>query len=269
MFVISSGGATGQPKAFQDSLAQFSYLLYGSTVLNKESSTTKVMAKQSTGFFLEVNKRIYFVTASHAVTNYLKVKANKNEFPESYNVYSHYSEEFNFNTVPAVWMSNSLKIKQGLNYADVFTYEVTDKLNRFPASIVSLPNDRENFITSKKEYGEIRIFGFPAKMNKIQNDIIEIAPPYLFSTKNFKLSENFINQIEEETGIDSVRYEIQIKDSRVSPALGGFSGAPVFIQNKPANRWEFLGILTAINPIRNSIYVVKKDKVIDAINLTE
>jgi hypothetical protein len=86
----------------------------------------------------------------------------------------------------------------------------------------------------------------------------------LFSTKNFIIGINFINQVGNEKGIDSLRYEIQIKDSKISSAFGGFSGSPVFIRDSQG-KWDFLGILVAINQIRNSIYVVKRDRVIKEI----
>jgi hypothetical protein len=61
------------------------------------------------------------------------------------------------------------------------------------------------------------------------------------------------------------RYEIQIKDIRVTSELLGFSGDPVFIQMGQTSRWEFLGIAVAINPIRNSIYAVKREIILPQI----
>ena len=248
-----------QPKVFQDSLAQFSYLLFGSTVLNKESNSTKVQGRQGTGFFIKKHKRIYFVTARHAVTNHVIDGEKRNDFPENYNVYSHYSDPFNFIPVPAEWFPGNSKIKDALNTSDVFTYDVTDHLNSMPISYIDLPGNLKPFKASKSGYGEIRFFGFPEKMNRVENGIIQISPPYLFTSKNFSLTQNFLNQIGNEIGIDSFRYEIQIKDSKVSSGLAGFSGSPVFIQTDQTNKWEFLGIAVAINPIRNSIYVVKRE----------
>jgi hypothetical protein len=256
----------GQPQVFQDSLAQFSYLLFGSTVLNKENRPKKVLGKLATGFFIKKDERIYFVTAKHAITNHLNGGEQRNDFPENYNVYSHYSDQFNFLPMSAVWMSDSSKIKERLNDADIFTCQGTVKLNGFAISTGSLPKDPKGFIRSKSGYGEIRFFGFPEKMNKIENGIIQIAPPYLFTTKNFTIAQNFINQIGNEIGIDSLRYEVQIKDSKVTFALGGFSGAPVFIRTGQENKWEFLGVLVAINQIRNSIYIVKRDMVVREIH---
>jgi len=48
--------------------------------------------------------------------------------------------------------------------------------------------------------------------------------------------------------------------------LAGFSGAPVFIQIGESNKWELLGILVAINEIRNSIYVLKGNRILREIN---
>jgi hypothetical protein len=84
----------------------------------------------------------------------------------------------------------------------------------------------------------------------------------LYTTKNFTVSENFINQIGIERGIDPLRYEIQVKDSRVNSGLAGFSGPPVFIKSKEG-KWEFLGILVAINQIRNCVYVVKRRSILE------
>jgi hypothetical protein len=248
----------GQPKVFQDSLAQFSYLLYGSTVLNKENQTTKVQGSQATGFFIKKSERTYFVTARHAVTNFIDKAAKRNEFPENYNVYSHYSDPFNFIPIPPFWVTDKSKIKVGLKSPDIFVYEVTDKLNDFPISIVDLDDKHSDFTSANSRYAEIRLCGFPENMNRIENERIQISPPYMFTTKNFIITENFINQIGNERGIDSFRYEIQIKDWRVNLGLAGFSGAPVFIKSREG-KWEFLGILVAINQIRNSIYVAKRN----------
>jgi len=257
--ILSFETDNAQAQVFQDSLAQFSYFLYGSTVLNKQNPETKVQGKQGTGFFIKKDERIYFVTAKHAVTKHLNKGDHRNEFPENYNVYSHYSDQFNFVPLPPVWINHDQKIKEGLNSADIFTHDVTDKLYGFPISIVNLTNKKSDFIATKKEYGQIRIFGFPENMNRIQDGIIQITPPYLFTSENFTIAENFINQIGNERGIDSFRYEIQIKDLRINYGLAGFSGAPVFIQIGQINKWEFIGIAVAINPLRNSIYVAKSD----------
>lgn len=252
----------GHSQVFQDSLAQFSYMLYGSTALNKQNQPTKVQGRQATGVFIKRNERIYFVTAKHAVTNHITENEKKNEFPENYNVYSHYSDPFNFIPVPPILVSDKVKIKEGLRSSDIFSYEVTNKLNGFPISILRLPENHTDFIPISKEPAEIRFFGFPGNMNRVLNEVIQVTPPYLFSTKKFTISENFINQIGNEIGIDSFRYEIQIKDSRVNSGLSGFSGAPVFIRTGSTNEWEFLGILVGINPLKNSIYVVKRDRIL-------
>lgn len=263
--ILSFVSSKGQQKVFQDSLAQFSYLLYGSTVLNKENQVTKVQGRQATGFFIKKNKRIYFVTAKHAVTNYLTESEKTKEFPERYNVYSHYSDQFDFIPLPPVWITAKSRNKGGLNGPDIFVHEVTDKLSGFPISIVDLGNNDADLIPTKKEYGEIRFFGFPENMNWIEKDLIQISPPYLFTTKNFTIAENFLNQIGNEIGIDSLRYEVQIKDLKVNAGLAGFSGAPVFIKNGQTNKWEFLGVLVGINEIKNSIYVVNRDKILSQI----
>lgn len=63
-------------------------------------------------------------------------------------------------------------------------------------------------------------------------------------------------------GIDYLRYEVQIKDQKINSGLAGFSGSPVFIQNKNSLKWLFMGIIVAVNEFKNSIYVVKKDEII-------
>lgn len=263
LVIFSFKSSKAQPRVFQDSLAQFSYLLFGSTVLNKGTQPTKVHGRQGTGFFIKKNERIYFVTAKHTVTNRLSKYQLRSEFPAHYNIYSHYSDRFNFIPLPAVWRSDSTA--EGLNSTDVFIRDITGQLKDFPVKPITLPkNNPTGSLDSQNTYDEIHLFGFPEKMNRIENGIIQIAPPYLFSTKNFIIGINFINQIGNEKGIDSLRYEIQIKDSKVSSAFGGFSGSPVFIRDSHG-KWVFLGILVAINQIRNSIYVVKRDRVIKEI----
>jgi hypothetical protein len=51
LLILSFTSIKAQPQVFQDSLAQFSYLLFGSSVLNKENQATKVQGRQATGFF--------------------------------------------------------------------------------------------------------------------------------------------------------------------------------------------------------------------------
>ena len=59
-----------------------------------------------------------------------------------------------------------------------------------------------------------------------------------------------------------MRYEVQIKDQKINSGLAGFSGSPVFVQNKSSLKCVFMGIIVAANELRNSIYVVKKDEII-------
>jgi len=245
-----------QSKAFQDSLARYSYLLYGSTELNHPKNATIVRGQQATGFFIKKDSRIYFITAKHAVTNYVANGDTRNNYPDSFNVYAHYDDPFHYISIPAIWSSDSSALNGGLKDTDVFCYDVTHKLKGMRVSIIELPEIGERLISRLNNFDKMRIFGFPENMNKIEDNVIQITPPYRFESNDFLISENFLNLIGNDVGIDSVRDEVQIKDSKITSAFGGFSGAPVFIENK-VGKWELMGVLVGINPLRNALYVSK------------
>jgi hypothetical protein len=92
------------------------------------------------------------------VTNHLNDGEKRNDFPKNYNIYSHYSDPFNFIPVPAEWFVGNSK-KDRLNTSDVFTYDVTEHLNGMSISIIDLPSNHIAFTGSKSGYGEIRFFG--------------------------------------------------------------------------------------------------------------
>jgi hypothetical protein len=260
LFFFYFGTIQAQQKPLQDSLAQNSYLVYGSTELNRPKNATIVRGQQATGFFIKKNGHIYFITAKHAVTNYVANGDSRNNYPDSFNVYAHYDDPFHFVSIPAIWSTASATLKGGLVDSDVFCYPVTHKLTGMNVRAIEFPEQARGLVSSQNNYDKLRIFGFPVQMNKIEGNVIQITPPYRFETNNFKISENFLNRIGKDVGVDSVRYEIEIKDTRITSAFGGFSGAPVFIENKITSKWELMGVLVGINPRRNAVYITKKDK---------
>ncbi|MGN6298299.1 MAG: hypothetical protein ACTHM7_16025 [Ginsengibacter sp.] len=260
LFFFYFGIVQGQQEPLQDSLGQYSYLVYGSTELSHPKNATIVRGQQATGFFIKKDNRLYFITAKHAVTNYVANGDSRNNYPDSFNVYAHYDDPFHFVSIPAIWSTATAALKGGLIDSDVFCYQVTHKLNGMHVRAIEFTEQGRSLVSSRNNYDKIRILGFPVQMNKIERNVIQITPPYRFETSNFKISESFLNRIGNDVGVDSVRYEIEIKDFKITSAFGGFSGAPVFIENKVTNKWELMGVLVGINPLRNAVYVTNKDK---------
>lgn len=252
----------GQPIVYHDSLSQYSYLLFGSTLLNADHKSTIPTGKQGTGFFVKIDSSVYFVTAKHTITNYLKNDDLKKDFPDSLNVYSHYSDPFNYITIPAGWVSDSIRSNEGLKDPDMFAYDVTNSMKILKPDAIEISLLENDFAPGKANFNKIWILGFPQIKNKIIGEVIQITPPYRFESKSFHVSENFPNQIGNDRGIDYLNYEVLIKDAIINSGFAGFSGSPVFIQNGDSLKWQFMGIIVATNQIRNSIYVVKKDVVI-------
>lgn len=237
----------------QDSLAQYSYLVYGSTEFNSTKAKV-VRGQQATGFFLKARGHIYFITAKHAVTNYVKAGDSKVNYPDSFHVYAHYDDPFHYLSIPAIWSTDAASLKGGLKDPDQVCLDVTGKLKDMRVSAVQWSSVNNDFETSQN-YRRIHLFGFPVKMNQIEGNVIQISPPYRFETSHFHIAENFLNQIGKDVGIDSARYEVRVTDTRITQAFGGFSGAPVFIQSE--GKWKLLGTLVGINPLRNAVYVVR------------
>lgn len=254
--------AQGQSIVYHDSLSQYSYLLFGSTLLNADHKSTIPIGKQGTGFFVKIDSSIYFVTAKHTIANYLKNDDHKKDFPDSLNVYTHYSDPFNYITIPADWISDSIRLNEGLKDPDVFAYEVTNSMKNLKSDAIEISLLENDFAPGKANFNKIWIFGFPEIKNKRIGEVIQFTPPYRFESNNFHVSENFLNQIGSDRGIDYLNYEVLIKDAKITSAFAGFSGSPVFIQNRNSLKWQFMGIIVAANQIRNSIYVVKRDAVI-------
>lgn len=246
---------------YQDSLGRFSYLIFGSTLLNTNNKSTIPINKQGTGFFVRLDSLIYFITAKHTVANYLKNNDRKNDFPESLNVYSHYSDPFNYITIPAYWNSESNRKKEALKDVDVFVYDVSGLINNIRIDAIEISHHINDLAPSNGNFKKLRILGFPEIKNKIIAEVIQLTPPYRFESNSFYVSENFLNKIGSDIGIDYLNYEVLIKDATITSAFAGFSGSPVFIQNNNAE-WLFMGMIVAVNQIKNSIYVVKRDVII-------
>lgn len=252
-----------QSKIYHDSLSEYSYLLFSSTLLNTSpDKSANSPGRQATGFFVKVDSLIFFVTAKHAVENDYINDSDKNNFPDSLNIYSHYSDPFNDITIPTFRNNAKNYDKEGLNNVDVYCFDVTDLVKGFRLNAFEITQLQNDFTPANYNFNKIKLFGFPESKNIIKVETIQITPPYRFQTNKFIISESFLNQIGNDRGIDYVNYEIRLLDTKVDSELAGFSGSPIFIQNSQTNKWEFLGILVAINPIRNSIYVVKRDEVI-------
>lgn len=238
----------GQPIVYHDSLSQYSYLLFGSTLLNANHKSTIPIGKQGTGFFVRIDSSIYFITAKHNIANYLKKDDHKKDFPDSLNVYTHYSDPFNYITIPAGWISDSIRINEGLKDPDVFCYDVTNSIKSLKLNSIEIPLLENDFSPGKANFNKIWIFGFPEIKNKIIGEVIQLTPPYRFESNNFHVSENFPNQIGNDRGIDYLNYEVQIKDAIITSGFAGFSGSPVFIQNGNSLKWQFMGIIVAAYP---------------------
>ena len=73
--------AKSQSVVYNDSLSQYSYLLFGSTLLNADNNSTRPIGEQGTGFFVRIDSSVYLITAKHTIVNYLKNNDYKKDFP--------------------------------------------------------------------------------------------------------------------------------------------------------------------------------------------
>lgn len=92
---------------------------------------------------------IYFITSKHIFKNNQSGNNSGTHLIDSFNIYSHYSDPFNYLTIPSNLTLDSNKMNEGLKNADIFCYEVINSVKNFKLQALEI-SDLENDFESDK-----------------------------------------------------------------------------------------------------------------------
>lgn len=228
-----------------DLLKKYSYPILGFDVAAVKGGATC--------FFIRYNKKIYIVTAKHVLNGCLNdstkdVDSNK----KSYIFLGNYSQSIFLNT-------NDTKKFLPCKGTDLVFCQLLD------TSMGKYINSVEDFMVPEfKNYVEFIICGYPS--STYNKDMFKHLPPSSFMEihdSTFKIFD-----IVNSKGVrDSTAYAINWKGKIVKDSLiGGYSGSPVFIQEKNTLKWRLAGILTAAKDLgidEVSIMIIDSKTIVD------
>ncbi len=226
----------------KDFLNKNSYYIF----LNLTDST---VAWEGTGFFMNVEKRAYFITAKHLLFPY---NDSCNDMSGLHHIKI---------------MIPSTKKKNMLNPIDLGQDEVRSKIicpknENFVAIEIDSTylKDRQNinfigtaYYSDSIQIDSASIFGFPRlKDRRLAN--------YIFSGGIQILSSNSEISLDEKNYSASKTYKIKLPDMQID-TLVDFSGSPVYVRDKLSGNWLLLGCCNS-NGINSKYLSVTKQSII-------
>jgi hypothetical protein len=232
-----------------DSLKKYSYFIAGFEIVNP--ATGEAITSGGTCFFLKEKDELYLTTAKHVMTGCDSIKAV--HYPSILNVFSpNYDNLISIETKPIRDTAACLPF-----YADpdVIVIKVSNKIQ------VNVVNDfmLEPFL----EVGNTVIYGFPG-INNIKPSGFRIVP-----ADSIMLKENSYSYVSESINnhTDTINYHIYAEHYTFDYLGKGYSGSPVFVQDKLSKKWRVAGIavgyaLTTTNKtflyVTHSIFINQK-----------
>ncbi len=210
-------------------------------------NTTNYLPATGSGYFVRDRNKLFFITAHHVLagcrssrdTCKLPVKASI--YPDTMNIYLNFQGNMNFRYIRID--VKHIKMEKCLSppmEADIVACEVINTNNDTIYSV-------ENFLatTLPKKKGVISIYGFPDYANRIAGGFQQVNATHfvvdsflLYNYYSFKGCDGMM-------WVDSVDYVLKTYKKRTDN-LGGFSGSPVFIEDKKKKKWVFMGTATMV-----------------------
>ena len=239
-----------------DSLKKYSYFTNGAKY---EDTTGHYCFIQGTGFFIKQNGRKRYISAKHVLLNCNYNGEQTGCRPDKIMVFYNDNDKVR---IGLTWRFDITKFTKTHDCSPVYkSPDTITVLKEDTNSIYSI----EHLIPSKpiKSLGEIVIYGFPLT-NNIKSGWYTLRQASKISSKDFAFDSSFF--VADKKGVlqkDLVNYRLFLNDYRITPELGGFSGSPVFAFDIEDKRWYFLGILSAIDPERNLLFIVKAKYIIN------
>jgi hypothetical protein len=215
-----------QPK--EDSLSKYSYqiLMFGSSI------------HQGSGFFIETNNDLAFVTAKHVVE--LCRNRDSNLVIKSAVIFLSDSEVLNIDPSRIRIVDTCIE--------DYFDYDVSmlfvggkhkgkvNTVNKF-------------LIPALKNWESVEFYGFPMSANRVEGGFLLKPPSYFYLDS----SEFAISGYKNQYGlIDSTTAILKLNTNRDLSQMGGYSGSPVFIRERESGRARLMGVLSGSSSSNDS-----------------
>lgn len=250
VILVCSYNAYCQNPIIGDSLIKYSYTLLGFSNSPKASS--------GTGFFIKNNNVLFLVTAQHT-----------------------------FYDCDTIHHKHSPRVKYGVVYIpspfNVFQFSIPEKSDTclgqerdLDLLVIKLGNSIPPGINTVEEYllppfkklGSIEIFG-----QGIRNDSsfvgFDMQHHIPIPKKSFTIYHSIATS--DKNYIDSLHYVIDLKRLKIDDWIKGFSGSPVFLQNRKSKKWRLCGVLIqALLPIgenhNSALLAIKPEYIMEEIN---
>lgn len=238
-------------KQNSNELDKYSYDLFGYTVANKNI----LIPAGGSCFFIRKDSRLFLITAAHVINGCDDSGKIRSNYPSKFSVLE-ISEKGYPTTLASI---NVIHLQQTLKcpaYPDIAVIEVSStdsKLDKI--------NSVESFIKPPfKQTGNLYMAGFPSIKNPT-NDL-----EHLVRVKKSLVIEN---KREIFYG-DSIAIGFPQDSVFADTMLNGFSGSPIFVQEKNSNNFRILGVYTETvtnTKIHKSVFgAMRIEQVMDSIN---
>ncbi|MEJ7821476.1 MAG: trypsin-like peptidase domain-containing protein [Chitinophagaceae bacterium] len=238
----------------KDTLSKYSYWMTG----YKEMDSS-FLFNVATCFFVRNNNNLYLVTSNHVISG-CDESQNKKLHPDIAQIWiedstGHPAEVI---TVNVTYERDTSKCYDFTEVADVMVLKM-------PAKGYEKINSVEKFLQPPfKKINQLIIFGYPASgvdykiasKLKIKNNPKVVTHFALFNNKNDTIPK-----------IDSINYNVVTNSIPINNTLKGYSGSPVFLQDKTTKRWRIAGVFSGALTATNTGYlsVAKIDYVLKQI----
>jgi hypothetical protein len=250
IFIMVNNIINVSAQQYPDSLKEHSYYIYGN---QKSADGSYMVSVEATCFFVRAGEKIYLVSAKHVLTSWSTADSTKPAvYPDTLFVRIPLTNSGPVTDIPV----DIRDIKSGAhgsyyyNEPDIFAMEFSDpgktKINAFNIADIAA----DSIATKKRDQAAAVAYGFPAGTKTNEKS------PVPLSGRVFSLPDENINYRDNQRGAevrDIVNYLVKFDE----PVKPGYSGAPVFLEDKDSAKWFFAGVISQGVPEGNYMFVVK------------
>ncbi len=202
-----------------DSLEQYSY-----PILGIYPSFTA-----GTGFFLTYNDSLYFITAKHVVTGCDDKRNKRPNYPDKLIIGDYKDMEHSF-------FIDTKVIRQALpcDGIDMYIHPISGRFKPYYKTV-------DQFILPKiSEFATLEIFGYPITSYDTGYVGVPRKSKHLtMPTETF----DFTYALDSAGNINKL-YQ-RVSHPKSVEVIGGYSGSPIFLQDRQTGNWRIIGIVSA------------------------
>jgi len=226
---------TRTSKMHNHELKEYSYLVNGDINLGNA-----IGHAQGTGFFIERNGKVFFVTSKHTLSGCNDQNMKDERYPNQMNINLN-NDSITINTSP---IKDSAKCLPIVVDPDIIAHPLTDVEQKKEG--INIINEFEG--EKPENSNELVIWGFPNNSTKIESFVSQdfISLTSLDVTLD---GQNYFK--------DEIHYCITVNDKKINEEMVGFSGSPVFLKNMTSGKFILIGVLCGTNIPANGMYIVQ------------